>query len=134
MLDQPAVLPLRQHDPLPPLGMRTPERAQWRLLLSVDAADLAQTRDALDALRVAQPSLGVVLLPRGDGAEAITDVAEAEILVDPEGRLADRLGALADSQGRRAALWVLVEPRGTVQASAAGLTAWEAATAPLRKA
>lgn len=130
----PAVLPLRQHDPLPPLGLPAPERAAWRLLLSADAATATEAARLLAATAEARPRLSRWLLLRG---EAELAPSEAYTLrADLDGTLADLLGALADASGRRAAMWVLVEPRGTVQAVACGLTdaAVAEVLAPLRPA
>lgn len=130
----PAVLPLRQHDPLPPLGLPEPERAAWRLLLSADAADAAEAGRLLATTYEAHPRLSRWLLLRGEAEPASSEAYASR--ADVDGSLADLLGALADGAGRRAAMWVLVEPRGTVQAVACGLTdaAVAAVLAPLQPA
>ena len=111
----PAVLHLRRGDPLPPLPGLALGPGQWTLLLSLDAVDVSAAFAAVDELCAELRGVTVALLVRG-----ATTAAAALCVPDALGIAADRLGALADVTGARAAIVVLVEPRGTVQASIVG--------------
>lgn len=124
MTSRPAVLHLRRGDPLPqlPQMVATPQLSlaphTWTLLVSVDAADLAPARAAAEAALADRRGVNLAILVRGAGA-----AVEPPCYADPASAAADRLGALADDIGARAALLVLVEPRQTVQASVVGCDA-----------
>ena len=120
----PAVLHLRRGDPLPQLPQMdaTPTLAlapgTWTLLVSVDEAAAASARAAADAALGDRRGINLAILVRGAG-----DAVEPPYYCDTAKSAADRLGALADASGARAALLVLVEPRQTVQASVVGCDA-----------
>lgn len=139
--NSPAVLHLRRGDPLPPLPTAGATSATthggatlalvpgaWTLLVSVDADDRAVALAAAEAALAGRHGVELVVLLRG----AVAPI-EPPCQSDPTGAAADRLGALADAAGARAALLVLVEPRQTVQASVVGCdaAAFSAVLAPL---
>jgi len=130
--EPPPVLHLRRGDPLPPLPQQASTLSlapgAWTLLVSLDAADLPGARAVADVALRDRRGVEVAFLVRGAGT-----AVEPPCHADPGAAAADRLGALADASGARAAVLVLVEPRQTVQASVVGCdaAAFSAVLAPL---
>ncbi len=112
---EPPLLPLWQGDPLPPLPAGctfavTPGR--WAALGSCSAAAVEATLQAAQSALEQGGDVAVFVHGAVGAAGAIAPPCYA----DAEGEVADRLGALADVDGARTAMVVVVEPRGTVWA------------------
>ncbi len=136
----PPLLHLQPGDPVPALPLAPPLRlgstAIYTLFCIVDGENTVAAVERATHELAERHGLRVAVVarcPPEPAPRSGVDAANLLRYVDDNGAISDRLGAVADADGRRGELLVLVEPRGSVVVSVGGVdaAAWAAALVSL---